>query len=99
MADEGTPIRAAVTQMQEKIKDLEVNIEALEGRLQWILSPEPIPKMDLKEPVDPVTTDESHLEVLEGKRSKTLLDELVGCINKLEMLKQRIENLLKRLQV
>ena len=38
-------------------------------------------------------------EAMKEERLSTLLDMLVGCINKLEVLKKRTRSLLKRLQV
>jgi len=99
MADEGTPIRTAVTQIQKKIKDLEANIEVLESRLQWILFPELSLSMNLEKPENSVTTNNDCPEIMEIQCPTTLLDELVGCINKLERMKQKTGNLLKRLQV
>ena len=98
MADEGTPIRAAMTEMRDKIKDLENNIKTLENRLEWVSSPEPPKKMDLDKSENLVTSIVDLTEAMEGKHS-TLLGELVGCINKLEMMSKKIENLLKRLDV
>jgi len=99
MADESTPTRAAVTQIQEKIKDLEMNIETLESRLQWVLFPELSLSMNLEKPENLVTTNNDCPEIMEMQCPTTLLDELVGCTNKLERMKQKTENLLKRLQV
>ncbi|MHA1289282.1 MAG: hypothetical protein ACTSPB_17995, partial [Candidatus Thorarchaeota archaeon] len=85
MADEATPIRAAVTQMQKRIRDLEMSIEALESRLQWVLSPEL--SLKLEKPENSVTTDSDRLEAMRVQYPATLLNELAGCINKLEKMK------------
>ena len=94
-----TPVRKAVTQLQEKITDLETNFKTLEGRLKWVLSPELPKKIDSEDPEDSVMPIIDWSEAMKEERLSTLLDMLVGCINKLEVLKKRTRSLLKRLQV